>query len=65
VKNNGTSTLKFTHDCRESENLQSNQSSLITTQMVPPGEAKVTHHFAPVDTDEDWSVKQKPRWEWV
>jgi hypothetical protein len=65
VKNNGTSTLKFTHDCRRSKNLQSNQSSLITTQMVPPGEAKVTHHCGPIDQSKTWTLRQKRSWEFV
>lgn len=65
VKNTGASALKFTHDCRKSKNLQSNQSSLITTQIVPPGEAKVTHHLAPKDCGKDWKVKAKTAWEFL
>jgi hypothetical protein len=65
VTNNGTSTLKFTHDCRESQNLQSNQSSLITTQIIPPGETKVTHHCGPIDQSKTWTLRQKRSWEFV
>ena len=48
VKNNGTRTLQFTHDCRKSKNLQSNQSSLVNLQTIPPGEAKVTLTSTPI-----------------
>ena len=60
VKNSGSKSVKITHDCSSSVNAQSNQSSLRTTQILPPGEAKVTHHVAPLGIISHYHFLHRP-----
>ena len=65
VQNNHTRDLKFTQDCTVGKNIISSRGSLKHTELVPKGEAKVTHHLAPATPVGAWQSGFSASYEWV
>jgi calpain-15 len=65
VQNNHTRDLKFTQDCTVGKNIISSRGALKHTELVPKGEAKVTHHLAPATSVGAWQSGFSASYEWV
>lgn len=48
--------IQLTLDLTGSENVCTHSGSLVAEIIVPPKQAKVMHHAAPLDDCQDWSV---------